>query len=79
MLSTDLYMDFKIASDCHTECTIDIYSHRNLTNKREPLYSVNFFDCNNYYDALMPDWGRKSGKFIMMFSFEIKFLYYDGQ
>ena len=36
-----------------------------------PLMSINFFDCNTYYDSLMI--GRV---FILMFAYEIKFYLY---
>jgi len=37
-----------------------------------PLFSMNFYDCNTYYDSLMI-----GNVFILMFAFEIKFCLYN--
>ena len=64
-MSKTLFLDFKISNDCKTECTIDIFSYKNL---KTAIYSVNFHDCNTYHDTLMV-----GNVFVLVFSHEIKF------
>ena len=39
-----------------------------------PLFSINFFDCNTYYDSLMV----ANNYFFIMFAYEIKFYKYTS-
>ena len=49
-----------------------MYHHNSVGSGTPPLYSMNFMDCNNYYDALM-----QRDIFILMFAQEIMFFQYS--
>ncbi|TNV79090.1 hypothetical protein FGO68_gene6573 [Halteria grandinella] len=80
-LSKDLFLDFKIANQSHQECTIDVYHHELISTcvkssnpLSAPLYSINFYDCNNYYDSMMV-----GDVFVLMFAKEVRFFLYQPE